>query len=213
MVIQKRWLLIIILFLSFEVKQFLDEFGIELKTRSPHYAQGNPLGEVAVGIIKRILRKTKSSKEFNIALLEYRNTPVKDLEYSPSQLLNSRLMRTKIPVSEKLLIPKLAKNLEKQFKRKKYNVAKNYNKNVKFRQNFVIGQKIRIKNITSNIWLPGEIVNFCNSPRSYIVKDANDNVYRRNSRFLRKNLCSPLKPNNENNKITKNTKLRNGKVY
>ena len=89
---------------SKEFKHFASDWGFKLTTASPTYPQANGLSEKAVQTIKRILKKTSDPY---IGLLEYRNTSVTGMTYSPSQLLMSRATRTKIPVATELLQPKL----------------------------------------------------------------------------------------------------------
>lgn len=60
----------------------------------------------AVHIAKQILRKyLKDQKEVEIALLEYRCTPVGSLGITPSELMMSRLLKTKLPVADIKLRP------------------------------------------------------------------------------------------------------------
>jgi hypothetical protein len=57
--------------------------------------------------VKSIFRKNKTQEERDLALLEYRNTPVKDLGVSPAQLMFNTRLRIRISVKESLLQPKL----------------------------------------------------------------------------------------------------------
>lgn len=81
---------------SCEFKDFARNWGFKLTTSSPTYAQSNGLSERAVQTVKRILKKADDPY---IGMLEYRNTPVTRMTYSPSQLLISRTARTKIPTA------------------------------------------------------------------------------------------------------------------
>lgn len=86
---------------SKEFKHFASDWGFKLTTSSPTYPQANGLSEKAVQTIKQILKKKSDPY---IGLLDYRNTPVTGMTYSPSQLLMSRATRTKIPVATELLL-------------------------------------------------------------------------------------------------------------
>ena len=78
--------------------------------------------------IKRILKKTSDPY---IGLLEYRNTSVTGMTYSPTQLLMSHATRTKIPVSQELLDPKLATKVKQQLEACQQNQAHYYNQGAK----------------------------------------------------------------------------------
>ena len=94
---------------SKEFKQFATDWGFKVTTSSPTYPQSNGLSEKAVQTVKRILKKTNDPY---IGLLEYQNTPVTGMAYSPSQLLMSRATRTKIPVAQELLRPQVATGVQ-----------------------------------------------------------------------------------------------------
>ena len=97
---------------SAEMRKFAVEYGFQLKTSSPTYAQSNGMAEKAVQTAKRLLSKAKKDKrDPYLALLDYRNTP-RDKELgSPVQRLMGRTTKTTLPTSETLLKPKLVKNV------------------------------------------------------------------------------------------------------
>ena len=103
-----------------EFKQFANDWGFKLTSSSPTYPQANGLSEKAVQTVKRILKKTSDPY---IGLLEYRNTPVTGMTYSPAQLLMSRATGTKFPVSEELLEPKLVTKVKQQLEACQQNQA------------------------------------------------------------------------------------------
>ena len=78
-------------FNSKRVGQFCSRYNCRLTTSSPRYAQSNGMSELAVRIMKRILKKCNDPY---ISLLEYLNTPLTRMTYSPCQLLMSRPTRT-----------------------------------------------------------------------------------------------------------------------
>ena len=78
---------------SKEFHQFASEWNIKLTTSSPLYPQSNGQSERFVQTVKQMLKKAKEEgKDFYIALLEYRTTPISGSEYSPSQMLMSRML-------------------------------------------------------------------------------------------------------------------------
>ncbi|XP_022169538.1 uncharacterized protein K02A2.6-like [Myzus persicae] len=151
-----------------KLKKIFSRFGIpkniwdiQLITSSPYFHQSNGLAEKSVDIVKGMLKKIgEEGGDLNIYLLNYRNTPITGLNYSPAQLLQSRRLRSLIM---------------------------NYNKNAgKEEKEFYVGQKVYIQNALNKKWFPGIIVNKTKYPRSYIVKDVNDKILRRNSKFIKK---------------------------
>lgn len=69
--------------------------------------------------------------DLELFLLDYRNTPVAGLDYTPSELLMNRRLGTKLPINEKLLCPRIPINVEtKILAQQKYQKV-NYNKTAK----------------------------------------------------------------------------------
>ena len=67
---------------------FAATWGFSLVTSSPLYPKLNGQSERFVQTVKNMMRKTmKEGKEPHLALLEYRNTPLSGISYSPAQLL------------------------------------------------------------------------------------------------------------------------------
>lgn len=81
---------------------------ISLIKSSPRYPQSNGMAEKAVSIVKNMMRKCdETHSNFCVDLLHYRTTPVAGLEYSPSELLMNRLLRTKLPCAKDVLKPQI----------------------------------------------------------------------------------------------------------
>ena len=95
-------------FQSNEFIAFAKAWCIKTTTSSPTYSQSNGQAERSVQTLKKILKKThEENTDPYLALLEYRNTPVSGMKYSPAQMLMSRRLRTKIPVATSLLTPNI----------------------------------------------------------------------------------------------------------
>ncbi|XP_039284775.1 uncharacterized protein K02A2.6-like isoform X2 [Nilaparvata lugens] len=83
---------------SQEMIQFAKEWDFKIITISPRYSQSNGLAEKGVNIAKTMIRKCAESKtDLNLSLLNYRNSCVAGLNYSPAQLMFGRMIRTKFP--------------------------------------------------------------------------------------------------------------------
>jgi transposase InsO family protein len=90
---------------SREFKMFSMEWGFNHVTSSPNYAQANGKSERAVQTVKSLLKKSiNSNEDFQLALLNYRNTPRDGLS-SPAQLLMSRQLRCKLPGTPRVVDP------------------------------------------------------------------------------------------------------------
>ena len=80
----------------------LETYGVKHTTSSPYYPKGNGKAEAAVKICKNMLKK---ASDFNLALLNYRNTPPQGHSYSPAERMMNRRTRTTLPTSNELLLP------------------------------------------------------------------------------------------------------------
>lgn len=203
-------------FNSVECRKFAHEWNIEIITSSPLYPKSNGLAERTVATIKNMLKKAKNEDDIIIALLEYRNTPLQDIELSPAQMLQSRRIRTKLPIHENLLTSQTNKDLEQRFVNKNKNISKHYDKNAISPREFKVGDNVYVR--MENIWKPGKIINKYESPRSYEVEVEKNKIYRRNSSFIR----SMKKPVFTFHQSTSETidenlktpsKTRSGKIY
>lgn len=205
-------------FNSFDCRQFATRWDIEISTSSPRYPKSNGLAERGVQIVKNILKKSKSDEETSIAMLEYRNTPTKDLSLSPAQLMFNHRLRTKLPISNKLLEPRMVKGSYDQLISKSLNNKKYYDRTAKEKANFEVGQRVFVQKDTLKHWEPARVIAKHKAPRSYIIKDENECIYRRNSKFLkpdkrsRPNLTTMDTHVNENSTLMQST-TRSGKIY
>ncbi|CAI6369661.1 unnamed protein product [Macrosiphum euphorbiae] len=127
-------------FSSLEFKQFMSEWDIEHITSSPHYYQSNGLAERSIQSIKKLLKKFKKS---NLC--------------SPSQLLMSKSIRTKLPVPIDNLKPKLTE---------------------------LIGEKVVFKLVPNGPWINGKVIQIDKYPRSYVIEGEKGGNYRRNRKHL-----------------------------
>lgn len=181
---------------SFESKEFNKENDVEIKNSSPIYAQSNGMAERTVQIGKRILSKTNTPQDVYKALLAYRTTPPKYMKYSPAQLMQSRNLRTNLPMHVNKFKPKICVDVETQHERKQTNSKRHYDVGTRQRTPFNLNEKVLFVN--NNKWQHGTIIKICAEPRSYIIQSG-ERHYRRNSFHIRKFFVDTTIVNNNNN--------------
>ena len=80
--------------------KIMQEYNMNHITSSPHYPQSNGLAEKFVQIVKKLFYKTrKKCADLYKALVIYRNTPLSSNLQSPMQMLQSRTVRSYLPMS------------------------------------------------------------------------------------------------------------------
>jgi hypothetical protein len=69
-----------------------------------------------------------------IAILEYRCTPIPGLEVSPAEILMNRLLRSRLPISNSNLKPKISENIKEKLVNKQIKYKKYYDNSAKRRE-------------------------------------------------------------------------------
>ena len=170
-------------FNSLQFKMFCKKHDINLITTNPGHSQANGFAEKAVGIAKNLIKKTLESKqEIWLALLEFRNTPLKEVDASPAELLMSRKTRTLLPCKINQFQPHFILNIVQN---KNTYVKMHYDKNAKAKLPFKKGDNIWC-NHGLNTWINPTIEKIHPSPRSYRIRLEDGTVLRRNSKWIRK---------------------------
>ena len=173
-------------YVSEEFERFSRKWMFKHTTSSPLYPQSNGKAEASVKIAKNLMRKAKASKsDAYLALLEYRNTPTKDMDTSPVQRLMNRQTQSVLPTRPKLLQPKLNENVNKQRQHKQQKQAQYYNKSAKDLPELQQGDVVRVQ--------PGKYIKTWSkavvqrkvAPRSYEVITEAGVTLRRNRRHLK----------------------------
>ena len=188
-------------FSSHQFDQFSIQYQFDHQPSSPHYPQSNGKVEKAVQTVKNLLRKSQAGKcDFQLALLEFRNTPTNSLLGSPAQRLMGRRTRTLLPTAHKLLLPKtippsqVQSELTKQQADQKYHYDKHSQPLMPLKKGDTVSfQKGRL-------WLPATILANTKFPRSYLITTPDGQTYRRNRRHLR--------PTRTHSKTSDRTRLR-----
>ena len=115
-------------------KQFARKWDFSVVTSSPNYPQSNGLAERNVQTIKNLLKKVKEGmKDEQLALPEFRNTPISGLQESPAQLLMSRRLRSTLPMTVPwpLLQLHVSANVKGKLKQRQSTQKKHYDKTAK----------------------------------------------------------------------------------
>lgn len=172
-------------FTSEEFKNFSKQWNFEHKTSSPYHQQSNGQAERTIQTIKNIMKKAENKDDIYLALLAYRNTPIKN-SFTPSQILMSRMLRDNIPRTN--LNPEKI-NTEKFVEKIKEDQNKNktqYNKNTKVKPQLREGERVYVQKTPKSTWEPGNITKKLND-RTYIIKTDDDAQITRNSKYIKIN--------------------------
>lgn len=174
-------------FNSFECHQYYKSKDIVFTSSSPHYSRSNGMAEKAVHISKMILKKAYNDcVDYRDYLLNYNNTPLTGLEVSPSQILNSRRVRTLIPMSDILLKPKIENNIYKLLILRQSLNKQNKDVITKKEVQFKVGDEIVHKTDKDKYWKKGKIIAKCKEPRSFWIGREGETNIRRNIKHLKK---------------------------
>ena len=172
-------------FSSLEFRRFCQTHGIDHETSSPHFQSSNGEAERAIQTVKKLWKK---SEDRQLALLDYRTTPLEGLQLSPAQLLMGRRPRNTLPASKELLKPRIhdpnrvKSHFEEQKSKQKFYY--DHRRGVKELPPLNNGTDVRMKTPGSKSWSPGKVIKHHEKPRSYIV-DNGSRLLRRNRKHLR----------------------------
>lgn len=178
-------------FLSMKCKQYYRDKDISVVTCTPYYHQSNGLAEKAVSIGKQILRKSLEEKsDFRELVLEYNNTPIVTLDASPAQILQSRHLRTQLPITSSKLEPKIQSHIYQYLCKQKEKIKLHYDKSSrKLPIQFKRGEKVVIKSSFDKIWYKATVLEKAKEPRSYWVrKESNNKIIRRNTSQMKRSI-------------------------
>ena len=96
-------------FVSNEAKEFYIRWGVDHRLSSAYFPQSNGRAEVAVKLTKRLLEENVgingnlNTDKVVCALLQQRNTPDKDCQLSPAQIIFGRPLRDSMPQLDKAI--------------------------------------------------------------------------------------------------------------
>lgn len=174
---------------SREMHFFAETYDFRIVTSSPNYPQSNGLAEKSVGIAKQWLKKSCDLQE---ALMDYRNTPLSGTQYTPAQLLYSRMCRTKVPVVRQSLKPKLVENVAEMLYQEKMKQKHFYDGGSKSLKDLKPGQVVQVQKPGQHEWTAATVKGKLDAPRSYVVTTGDNSEYRRNRKHLQiRNTTAP----------------------
>lgn len=168
-------------FSSSEFKDFVNQWEIDHVTSSPLYPRSNGLAERNVQTVKKLMIKAREeSTDWEVALLNFRNTPISNEEFSPAQLLMGRRLNTKLPSTTKALKPILVKT-EVTKKKREINLQRSkhvYNHGTRPLPLLTPGDEVRMRD--RGKWIKARVKSLARGDRSYWLATESGGIYRRN---------------------------------
>ena len=168
-------------FTSEEFETFLRANGVKHICSSPYHPASNGAAERVVQVVKQALKaglhdSVPLEKTLSTFLLQYRATPHATTGVSPSLLLIGRNPRTRLD----LLKPDIGRHV-----RRSQDIQKAHHDRHCRGREFVVGQKVWVKNMRRGYpWISG-VVSVVLGPVSYVVQLSNGDEWRRHIDHLR----------------------------
>ena len=132
-------------------------------------------------------KAASSNSDFQLALLDWRDTPTEGMKSSPEQRMFGGRTRTLLPTSKELLEPQLVRDVRERKLQRKEVQTRYFNRNVKKLPSLVEGDVVRIKPQASTgkkTWTKAQVEEQVDV-RSYAVRTEDGRLFRRNRRHLR----------------------------
>ena len=184
-------------FKSQQMKEFLHKWRVEHVISSAGYPQGNGRAELTVKTAKRIIQDntgpggTLDCDKASRALLQYRNTPIQSVGYSPAQLLFHRDLRDSLPaIPTRLRLHKdwntVANRRERAFQSRNEITVARYNQTARRLPILTEGHDVWIQDVgNKGRWdRYGTILERCG--RKYTIRvHGSSRVITRNRKFLK----------------------------
>ncbi len=176
-------------FVSREMRDFLERWGVNQRISSPHFHQSNGLAESAVKSVKGLLKKCggKINQQFREGYLELRNTP-REGGKSPAEILFGHPLRSRVPAHHRAFDSKWLVTSEEHDKKmalKDLQVLKHYNKSARNMKELKPGMRAAVQDPTTKLWDKAGLIMSKGSNRNYRVKFPSGRCLWRNRRFLK----------------------------
>ena len=173
-------------FKNAQMEAFAREWGFTQITSSPYHPKSNGMAEMAVKVIKQLIKKTQeSNQDLYKGLLAYRNTPQTSSLKSPAQLLMGRRL------SEPLLLHPSALSDDDNDPEVSAKIADRdrqqqiYNRQSRPLSDLPVGTPVRIQDQGTKEWGTKAFVTDQVGPRSYELTTCDGAVLRRNRQHLK----------------------------
>ena len=152
-----------------EMKGFAREYGFSLITSSPRFPQSNGFIERMVKTVKQLIQHAPDP---NLALLNYRTTPLPWCGCSPSELLMGRCLRDHLPHTKEQLVPNWeylpdVRETEKKFKEKQ---KRDYDRRHRVKELPELPDETAVWVKSSDVPIRGTVMSQATTPRSYFVQ-------------------------------------------
>ena len=169
---------------SYEFRKFAERWLFQHITSSPIYPQSNGFIERTVETVKNVMKKAMDDKtEIELALLCLRTTPIADNIPSPIELLSGRRAKSNIPLATKR--SPTAANAREALIERQEKQKRDYDRTAGPElPALYTGQRVRVQDPGSGLWMPATILERCSEPRSYVVGTPNGGRLRRNRRHI-----------------------------
>ena len=138
-------------------------------------------------------KASEEGRDMHLALLAYRNRPISGLEYSPAQLLMSRVLKDRLSTATSLLSPKVAEDLHRSLLARQQRQKRFHDRGTKALPALQTGVPVTVQQ--GRTWHPAIVVEKHEAPRSFKVRTEDGQILRRNRNFLRQSMeAEPTQP-------------------
>ena len=188
-------------FVSSTTQNFLRTWGVHHRLSSAYHPHSNQRSELGVKLAKRLIRENTDGSgnlhndKFARALLNYRNTPCRDMKLSPAQIIYGRNIRDHLAVDYAKLKPRkewllTQEQREVAMSRRYERMEERLRTGTKVLPRLEVGNIVSIQNQTgprAKKWdKTGTIVEILPYNQFRIRVDGSGNVTLRNRQFIRK---------------------------
>ena len=181
---------------SSEITEWLKSWGVSCRISSAYYPQSNGRAEVAVKSVKRLLkgntghRGSLCTDKVAKALMQFRNTPMRNGDKSPAELALGRPIRDTLPLpkSRYCIHPDWALHLQERELAMAANqqaTKQQYDQTAKGLKELVVGDIVACQNVRTRKWDRCGLITELKGHRQYSVRmDGSGRLTIRNRRHL-----------------------------
>ena len=180
---------------SEEMETFFKKWGVKVRLSSAHYPQSNGRAEAAVKSAKRLLRENTSkggtleTDRVALAILQYLNTPLRDINKLPAQLATGWQLRDGVPTARRHLL--VDRYWKKTIRKRELQIAKSQKAThaldtARRLPPIAISTYVRIQNQATKKWDRTGVIIESRPHRQYVVRlDGSGRLSLRNRRHLK----------------------------